>query len=379
LDFSLSDEQKMWCRSVRDFAEKKLSPVVFMHDAMQAFPEGLMSDMKKLGLWGVTAPSEHGGSGGDVSDWALMLEEIGRIDGGLGITIIAHTNCLISVLLSGSGNLIGKYAAGLATGELVGAFALTEPDAGTHAGGITTTAKLSGECYILNGNKAFITNAGLADVYIVFARTSAGGSGGVSAFVVEEGTPGFSIGTMEDKMGVRTSVTGELVFDECEVPTANMICAENKALRELRDVFLTGRIGHSAIAVGTAQGAIEWGIRYINERPAFGRMLSDFQGIRWKLADMAVEVEAARLLVRQAADAKSRGRTHELETAYGKLFAGEMCLHVASEAVQLFGAHGYSRAFPVERFFRDAKMYSIGGGTSEIQRDIIAGILIDDK
>ena len=373
MNFTLTPEQESWRRTVRQFAEKQLAPRVAQNDETQSFPHDVIPDMAALKLWGVFVPEEYGGAGGTNMDWVLMMEEVGRVDAAMGISILGHCHAVRTILMVGNEAQKKKYLAPLAGGGEIAGFGLTEPGAGSDAAAITTTAVRRGDEFVLNGSKAFITNAGVAQTYVVFAKTDPGrGAKGVSAFIVPSDAPGFSIGKIENKMGVRSSMTGELIFEYCTVPADNLLGDENAGFGKLMDVFAIERAGNSAIAVGTAQAAMEAAIRYTKERPAFGKHVADFQGVQWMLADMAVAIESARLLVRRGADLADRSLPHLEQVAMGKVFSNEMCMHVTTDAVQLLGAAGYTKDFPVERYMRDAKIFAIGGGTTQIQRTIIA-------
>lgn len=373
MDFRLNDEQKLWKNTVRDFAEKELLPVIDEHDVEQSFPRELMPKMTELKLWGVSVPQDLGGAGGTSLDWIIMLEEIGRIDAAMGITILGHAHALQAILNMGSDDQLRKYVPPLAGGGWMAGFGLTESEAGSDAAAITSTAVKRDGAYVLKGRKAYITNAGEAQVYVVFVKTDPGqGSKGISSFIVEEDAEGFSIGRIDDKMGVRSSITGELVFDECVVPAENLLGPENGGFRKLMEMFAFERSGNSAVSVGTAQGAFELAVKYVKGRPAFGQMVADFQGVQWMLADMAIQIEAARLLVYQCADLHDRGLPLGDKAAMAKVMSNEMCMKVTTDVVQLMGAAGYTREYPAERYMRDAKVFALGGGTTQIQRNIIA-------
>ncbi len=379
MDFRLTEEQRMWRGSVRRFACDKLFQAAFIHDEAQTFAVELLPEMKELGYWGAFVPLEYGGAGGDNFLWVLMMEEVGRVDGGMGIALLSHANCVRSIMIMGSEEQKRKYLPGLSGKGGVAGFALTEPDAGSDAAAIVSTAVRRGDKYILNGSKAFVTNAGIADVYIVFAKTDVKtGAGGISAFIVDADAPGLSIGSMENKLGVRTCATGEVILDDCEVPAEDLLGRENYGWKDLMEMFAVQRLGIAAIAVGTAQGALDWALSYTTERPAFGKMVSGFQGVQWMLADMKTQIEAARMLTYRGADLADRRMPHRQEAAMAKVFASEMCMRVTTDTVQLFGAHGYCKSFPVERYFRDAKMYAVGGGTTQILRTLIARDMIKE-
>ncbi|MCP4681746.1 MAG: acyl-CoA dehydrogenase [Desulfobacterales bacterium] len=377
MDFTLTDEQRIWQKTVRNFAEKELAPIVPMHDEAQTFPREVVPKMAELRLWGVFVPQELGGAGGTNLDWIIMMEEIGRVDGAMGISILGHCHTVRAILEMGTEDQKRKYLPPLAAKGKIGGFGLTEPGTGSDAAAITTNAVERDGFYILKGIKAFITNAGQADVYVVFVKTAPEkGTRGISSFIVETDTQGFSIGKIEDKMGIRSSMTGELIFDECIVPANNLVGPKNGGFKKLMEVFGLERSGNAAISVGTAQGAMEQAIKYTKERSAFGKKVADFQGVQWILADMSIEIEAARLLVRQSADLADRGLPHHHKVAMAKVMANEMCMRVTTNAVQLMGAAGYTKEFPVERYMRDAKIFAIGGGTTQIQRNIIARNLL---
>ena len=373
MNFTLTPEQEAWRNAVRRFAEKELAPRVAQNDETQTFPHDVIPKMAALKLWGVFVPEAYGGAGGTNMDWVIMMEEIGRVDAAICISILGHCHAARAILTAGDESQKARYLPPLAGGGEIAGFGLTEPNAGSDAAAITTTAARRGDHYILNGTKAFITNAGVARIYVVLAKTDPSkGARGISAFIVPADTPGFSIGKIENKLGVRSSMTGELIFDDCAVPAENLLGIENEGFGKLMEVFAIERAGNSAIAVGTAQAAMEAAIRYTKERPAFGKKVADFQGAQWMLADMAVEIEAARLLTRQGADLADRGLPHLEQVAMGKVLSNEMCMRVTVNAVQLLGAAGYTKDFPVERYMRDAKIFAIGGGTTQIQRTIIA-------
>jgi alkylation response protein AidB-like acyl-CoA dehydrogenase len=329
--------------------------------------------MGELKMWGVFVPEAYGGAGGTNLDWVIMMEEIGRADASMGISVLGHCHTTRAILAMGSETQKRKYLQPLAGSQKLAGFGLTEPDVGSDAAAITTSAARVNGRYVLNGTKAFISNAGVADVYVVFARTGRERTAkGISAFIVEADTPGFSIGKIENKMGIRSSMTGELVLDDCTVSAENLLGPENDGFPELMKVFGIERAGNSAISVGTAQAAMELAIEYTKQRPAFGKIIAEFQGVQWMIADMAIEIEAARLLVRQGADLADRGLPHSEKVAIAKVLSNEMSMRVTTNVVQLMGAAGYSKEYPAERYMRDAKMFAIGGGTTQIQRTIIA-------
>jgi len=377
MDFTLTEAQSMWEKSVRDFAEKELAPIAAECDEHQRFPAELLPKLAGLRLTGVFVPEQYGGAGGTNVDWVIGMEQIGRVDASMGISLLGHCHAVRTILEAGNDSQRREYLPGLAGGGKLAAFGLTEPNAGSDVAAIETAAKKQGDKYLLNGTKAFISNVKAADVYVVFAKTDREmGRRGISGFIIEKGTPGLGFGKIENKCGIRGSWTGEIVFEDCEVPGENLVGSENEAFREIIKVFGLERMGNSAIAVGTAQAAMEAAIRYTRERPAFGRHVSDNQGVQWMLADMAIKVESARLMVRKGADLADRGLPHLEHVAMAKVLANETAMRVSEDALQLFGAAGYSKEYPVERYFRDAKMFSIGGGTTQIMRNVIArGIL----
>ncbi|MCP4579047.1 MAG: acyl-CoA dehydrogenase [Deltaproteobacteria bacterium] len=373
MDFTFTQEQKIWQETVRNFVENELTPLAQKNDETQTFPMEVVPKMGELKMWGVFVPEKYGGAGGTNLDWVIMMEEIGRADASMGISVLGHCHTTRAILAMGSDTQKAKYLPPLAGSLKLAGFGLTEPDVGSDAAAITTRAARVNNSYVLNGTKAFISNAGVADVYVVFARTGRERTAkGISAFIVEADTAGFSVGKIENKMGIRSSMTGELVLDDCTVSTENLLGPENDGFPELMKVFGIERAGNSAISVGTAQAAMELAIEYTKQRPAFGKMVAEFQGVQWMIADMAIEIEAARLLVRQGAALADQGLPHSEKVAIAKVLSNEMSMRVTTNVVQLMGAAGYSKEYPAERYMRDAKMFAIGGGTTQIQRTIIA-------
>lgn len=379
MNFTLTEEQRIWQNSVRDFAEKELAPVVAECDDNRRYPLELVPKMAELKIFGVFVPEEYGGAGGTNMDWVIMMEEIGAASASMGISILGHCHAVRTILLAGNEAQKKKYLPPLAGGGKIAAFGLTEPNAGSDAAAIELTAKKRNEKYYLNGSKAYISNIEIADKIVVFAKTDKSkGRRGISGFIVEKGFPGFSFGKKEKLCGIRSGITGQLIFEDCEVPSENLIGEENGAFERIVEVFGLERMGNSAIAVGTARAALEAAIKYTKERPAFGKRVADFQGVQWMLADMAIDVEAARLLVYQGADFADRGLPHQERVAMAKIFANEAAMRATEKAVQLFGAAGYNTEYPIERYFRDAKMFAIGGGTTQIMRNIVGKWLLKD-
>jgi alkylation response protein AidB-like acyl-CoA dehydrogenase len=378
VDFQLSDEQALLRRTVRDFAEAELRPHARAWDEKQGFPRELFATMGELGLAGVCWPPEYGGSGLSLLDWAVVMEELARGDAGVALSLAAHHSLASAhIHLAGSDEQKRRFLTPLARGEKVGCWGLTEPGSGSDAGGMRTTAVCDGGHWVLNGSKNFITNGGIADTAVVMAVTDrAARKKGISAFVVERGTKGFRSGKKEDKLGVRSSDTSELVLEDCRVPAANLLGQPGLGFVDTLKILDRGRVGIAAFSVGIAQAALEASMRYALERRQFGHPIADFQAIQTKIADMATKVEAARLLTRQAATLADAGRNHTAESSMAKLFASEAAVEVALEAIQVHGGYGYVKEYPVERYLRDAKLGTIGEGTSEVQRLVIARELL---
>lgn len=378
MDFLLSKEQEVTRQMFRQFAEAEVKPLAQEIDEEERFPTETVEKMARSGFMGIPFAKEVGGQGCDTLTYVLCVEELSRVCGTTGVIVSAHTSlCADPINKYGTKEQKEKYLPALVKGEKLGAFALTEPGAGTDSAGQQTKAVLDGDHYILNGTKIFITNGGSADIFIVFAMTNKSlGNKGISAFIVEKGFPGFSIGKKELKMGIRGSSTTELVFENCIVPKENLLGAEGRGFGIAMGTLDGGRIGIAAQALGIAQGALDETVAYVKERKQFGRSISAFQNTQFKLADMKTRIEAARLLVYQAACAKDgKGRFSE-EAAMAKLFAAETATAVTSECVQLFGGYGYTRDYPVERMMRDAKITEIYEGTSEVQRMVISGAIL---
>ncbi len=377
----LSQEHTMLREMVRDFAKNEIEPVASELDETGEFPWEILHKMADLGLMGIPYPEKYGGAGMDTLALAIAIEEIGRVCASTGITLAAHTSLgSYPIYEFGSEEQKQKYLRPLAEGKSIGAFGLTEPDAGSDAAGVKTSAKKVGDKYILNGTKFFCTNGGKADFIIVSARTDpeAERHKGMSTFIVEKDFPGFRLGKKENKMGLRASNTQELIFEDCEVPAENLIGNEGDGFKLAVMTLDEGRIGIGALALGIAQGALDHALRYANERTQFGKPIGHFQAIQFLLADMGTEVQAARHLVYDAARLKDAGKPFTKEAAMAKLYASEVGTRTANRAIQIHGGYGYIRDYPVERFYRDAKLMEIGEGTSEIQRLVIARRLLKE-
>ena len=377
MDFSLSKTEELFLQMIREFAEKEVKPLAAEVDEEERFPLETVEKMAKTGLMGIPVPVKYGGAGGTNLMYGMAVEELSRVCGTTGVVLSAHTSlCCAPIMENGTEEQKMKYLPRLASGEWIGAFGLTEPNAGTDAAMQQTTAVLDGDQYVLNGNKIFITNAVYAHVYVIFAMTDKSlGNKGISAFIVEKGTPGFSIGKKEKKMGIRGSATTELVFEDCRIPKENLLGQQGKGFAIAMKTLDGGRVGIAAQALGIAQGAMDETIKYTKERKQFGRSISQFQNTQFQIADMETKVQAARLLVRSAHWKKDNGMPYSVDAAMAKLFAAETAMEVTTKAVQLHGGYGYTREYPVERMMRDAKITEIYEGTSEVQRMVIAGKL----
>ncbi|GAB6190620.1 acyl-CoA dehydrogenase [Desulfocastanea catecholica] len=379
MNFELTEEQNLIREMVRGFAETEVAPSATQRDEDEHFDRDLMfARLADLGLTGIVFPEEYGGAGADYLSYAIAVEELSRVCASTGVTLSAHLSLGSNpIYLFGTEQQKKQFLTPLAQGEAMGAFGLTEPSAGSDAGGTRTVAVRDGNEWIVNGSKIFITNAGEAEIYVIFARTdkAAEKHHGISAFIVEKGTPGFTFGKKEKKMGIRSSPTMELVFENCRIPHENMLGEEGKGFKVAMKTLDGGRIGIASQALGIAQGALDATTTYVKERQQFNKPLNAFQGVQFQLADMATQVEAARLLVYNAAFRASAGRSYSQESAMAKLFASETAMRVTTQAVQLHGGYGYTREFPVERMMRDAKITEIYEGTSEIQRVVIGAAL----
>jgi alkylation response protein AidB-like acyl-CoA dehydrogenase len=379
LDFSLNEEQQLLKNTVRDFAEAEILPHCREWDEKQEFPREVFSKLGNLGLMGVIWPTEYGGSGLSTLDYAIVIEELARVDAGVALSVAAHNSlCSGHIFLAGSDEQKRRYLTPLAKGEKIGCWGLTENSAGSDAGGTRTTAVRSGSDWVLSGSKTFITNGRLADVAVVMAVTDrTKGKKGISAFVVERGTKGFRSGKKEDKLGVRSSDTSELVFEDCRIPAENLLGQEGYGFVDTLRILDRGRIGIAAFSLGIAQASLEASIKYAKDRRQFGHAIAEFQAVQFKIADMATRVEAARLLAWRAAVLRDAGKEHKMQSSMAKLFASEVAVEAALDAVQIHGGYGYVKEYPVERYLRDSKLGTIGEGTSEIQRLVIARELLE--
>ena len=375
MNFQLTEEQKLIRDMVRDFAEAEIAPGVKERDEEERFDRELMFDkLGELGLTGIVFSEEYGGAGADYISYAIAVEELSRVCASTGVTLSAHLSlCANPIYMFGTEEQKQQFLVPLAEGSKMGAFGLTEPNAGSDAGGTKTNAVLDGDEWVVNGSKIFITNGKEAETYIVFARTdkNAKKHHGISAFIIEKGTPGFSFGKKEEKMGIKASLTYELVFENCRIPKANLLGEEGKGFKVAMKTLDGGRIGIASQALGIAQGALDASVAYAKERKQFDQPIANFQGINFQLADMATQVAAARFLVYNAAFRASNGLSYSQESAMAKLFASETAMKVTTQAVQIHGGYGYTREYPVERMMRDAKITEIYEGTSEIQRLVI--------
>ncbi|MDR2888909.1 MAG: acyl-CoA dehydrogenase [Lachnospiraceae bacterium] len=383
MNFMLSKEHEMLRTLYKEFAEKEVKPLAQEVDETEEFPRGTADKMAKIGFLGIPVPREYGGQGCDPLAYAMCVEELSKVCGTTGVIVSAHTSlCCDPIQTYGTEEQKQKFLVPLAKGEKLGAFGLTEPGAGTDAQGQQTKAVLEGDEYVLNGSKIFITNGKEADVYVIFAITSvvtdARGRSkkNISAFIVEKGTPGFTFGTKEKKMGIRGSSTYELIFTDCRIPKANLLGQESKGFGIAMHTLDGGRIGIAAQALGLAAGALEATVNYVKERKQFGKSIASFQNTQFQLADMATKVDAARLLVYKAAVAKATQKNYSLEAAQAKLYAAEVAMEVTTKAVQLHGGYGYTREYDVERMMRDAKITEIYEGTSEVQKMVISAALL---
>jgi alkylation response protein AidB-like acyl-CoA dehydrogenase len=358
----------------RDFSERHIRPFVMDWDERQEFPLAVFREMGRLGLMGVMVPEQYGGAGLGYFEYIAVISEVARVCGSIGLSLAAHNSlCTGHILQFGSEDQKSRYLTRLATGESLGAWGLTEPNTGSDAGNMKTTAVKDGEHWILNGTKCWITHGRSGDVAVVIARTGEPRqSGNCTAFIVDRSTPGFSGGKKENKLGMRASETAEMIFDQCRIPDANRIGEVGDGFRQSLKVLDGGRISIAALSIGIAQGAYEASVKYAKERQQFDQPISNFQGIAFKLADMATEIEAAKLITLEAADLKMKGLPMTKVAAMAKYYASEVAVKVATEAVQVFGGYGYTKDFPVEKYYRDSKLCTIGEGTSEIQKIVIA-------
>lgn len=377
-DTTLSEEQVAVRNLARDFAETEIRPHVMEYDESQEFPHDIFRKMGDLGFLGITVPPELDGSGLGFVEYALIVEEIARVDPSMALGVAAHNGlCTGHILRFGSDELKARYVPRLARGETMGAWGLTEPGSGSDAGGMQTVARRDGDEWVLNGSKNFITHGSVGDIAVVMAVTDReAGAGGVSAFVVDKSMAGFHASKKENKLGMRCSDTSSLVFEDVRVPAANLIGAEGEGFRQALQILDGGRISIAALSVGLAQGAFEAAMKYANERRQFKRKIAEFQAIQFKLAAMAMEIDAARLLTYRAAYLRDARRDYATEASMAKYFASETSVRCALEAVQIHGGYGYSKEYPVEKFYRDAKLLTIGEGTSEIQKIVISRAIL---
>ncbi|AOZ99899.1 acyl-CoA dehydrogenase family protein [Flavobacterium commune] len=376
--FDYSETQNMIAQSIRDFAEKNIKPYIMEWDEAQVFPVPLFRQLGEMGFMGVLVPEELGGSGLGYHEYITIVEEISKVDPSIGLSVAAHNSlCTNHILTFGNEEQKKKWIPKLASGEHIGAWGLTEHNTGSDAGGMNTTAKKDGDHWVVNGAKNFITHAISGDIAVVVVRTGEkGDSKGMTAFVFEKGTPGFSSGKKENKLGMRASETAELIFDNCRIPDANRLGEVGEGFVQAMKILDGGRISIGALSLGIAKGAYEAALKYSKERHQFGKAISEFQGVSFKLVDMATEIEASELLLHKAAFLKQQHRAVTTAGAMAKMYASEMCVKVANEAVQIHGGYGYTKDYPVEKFYRDAKLCTIGEGTTEIQKVVISRNLL---
>jgi len=374
----LTEEQRQLQSAVRAFAEGEIAPHVSEWDEKSEFPHEVVKKLGEMGLLGVIFPESLGGAGMGYVEYVLAIEELSRVDGSVGIIVAAHNSlCTNHIMLGGNDAQRQRWIPKLASGQWLGAWGLTEPGSGSDAGGARTTAVKKGDSWVLNGSKTFITNGGYADCAVVLAVTDkAKGTKGISAFVVEKGTKGFRPGRKENKLGLRASDTSELIFEDCEIPAENLIGKEGEGFKDAMRVLDGGRISIAALSLGMARGALDAAMKYAQERRQFGKAISEFQAIQFKLADMATELDAAWLLTMRAAQMKDAGMKVTLESAMAKLYASEAACRICDEGVQIHGGYGFIKDYPAEKFYRDVRLCPIGEGTSEIQRMVIARELL---
>lgn len=380
MNFETTETRELIAQSIKDFAAKYIKPYMMEWDEQQIFPIELFKKLGEMGFMGVLVPQEYGGSGLNYHDYIRVIEEISKVDSSIGLSVAAHNSlCTGHILSFGNEEQKRKWLPKLASGEIIGAWALTEHNTGSDAGGMSTTAVKDGDYYVLNGAKNFITHAISGQVAVVIARTGAkGDSRGTSAFIIEKGTPGFSSGKKENKLGMRASETAELIFDNCRIPKENMLGIEGEGFIQALKVLDGGRISIGALALGISKGAYEASLKYSNEREQFGQSINNFQAIAFKLADMATEIEASELLLHKAAYLKNNNLPMTKLGAMSKMYASEVCVKISNEAVQIHGGYGYTKDYPVEKFYRDSKLCTIGEGTTEIQKLVISRHLLKD-
>jgi alkylation response protein AidB-like acyl-CoA dehydrogenase len=373
LSFDLTEDQELIRESAQEFTEQFVAPGVLERDESKEFPHDLVAQLGEMGLMGMVHPEEYGGAGADAVSFALVLEEIARWDASLALTVASHTSlCSAHIALAGTDDQKRKYLTPLAQGKVLGGWGLTEPGSGSDASGMKTTAVFDGNRWVLNGAKIFITQGSVGGTFVVLAVTDRDkGAKGISAFIVEKGTPGFSHGPKLHKLGMNSSDTTELYFEDCQLPAENLLGQRGHGFIDTMKILDGGRVGIGAIACGIIRGSLEESIKYASERKQFGKAIGDFQAIRWKIVDMKVAYEAARNMILKAAWLKDHGRPNTLEASMAKLFASEQATKAALEAIQIHGGYGYTKEYHVERFLRDAKLLEIGEGTSEIQRMVI--------
>ncbi|MEM7107494.1 MAG: acyl-CoA dehydrogenase family protein [Bacteroidota bacterium] len=376
--FEESENQVMIAQMIRDFAEREIKPDMMEWDESQEFPIGVFKKLGELGLMGVLVPHEYGGSGFGYHEYVTAIEELSKVDGSIGLSMAAHNSlCTGHILQFGNEWQKAQYLPKLATAEWIGAWGLTEPNTGSDAGNMKTVAIQDGDSYILNGAKNFITHGISRDIAVVIARTGeVGDSHGMTAFIVERGTPGFSGGRKENKLGMRCSETAEMIFEDCKVPKENILGLVGDGFIQSLKVLDGGRISIAALSLGIAQGAYEAALQYSKEREQFNQAIAKFQAISFKLADMATKIEASRLLTHQAANLKNKGKSVTKESAMAKYYASEIAVETSNEALQIFGGYGFTKDYPVEKYYRDAKLCTIGEGTSEIQKLVISRAIL---
>ena len=378
MEFELTEEQKLLQQTVRDFSQKVIAPGARERDSKGEFPRELFKEMAGMGIMGMLIPEEYGGAGLNYISYSIVLEELARVDGAVALSVSAHNSlCTNHIYSFGTEEQRKRFVAPLARGEKLGAWGLTESGSGSDAASLQTTAVLNGNKWVLNGEKVLITHGSVADTYVIMASTDRKkGKKGISAFIVEKGAQGFKVGKVEDKLGMRGSDTASLIFEECIIPEESLLGKANEGFIDALKILEGGRIGIGAIAIGIGKGALEESLRYAKERRQFGQPIANFQAIQWMFADIATELDAARLLVYHAAFLKEEGLRYTKEASIAKLFASEAAMRATTKAIQIHGGYGYTKEFPVERYFRDAKLCEIGEGTSEIQRMIIARELL---
>ncbi|MEN3037749.1 MAG: acyl-CoA dehydrogenase [Candidatus Kryptonium sp.] len=380
MDFYLTETQKQVKQLAKEFAENEILPHIKKFDATGEFPTEIMKKLGEIGFLGITFPEKYGGAGLSYLDYVVIIEEISKVDPAIGLSVAAHNGlCTNHIFMFGSEEQKQKYLPDLCSGRKIGAWALTEPQAGSDAANLLTSAVRNENYYVLNGNKIFTTHGGVAEIIVVIAITDKSkGKNGISAFIVEKSYNGIIVGKKEDKLGMRASETCSLSFDNCVVPIQNLIGIEGQGYKQAMEILASGRIGIAALSVGLAQSALDLSLKYAKERKAFGKYIAEFQAIQWKLADMATQIEAARLLTYKAAYLKDVGKDYRLYASMAKYFASEVAVKCANEAIQIYGGYGYIKEYPVEKLYRDAKLLTIGEGTSEIQKIIIANKILKD-